>query len=89
MLVLSRRTESTIHIGANVQITVLEIRKGRVKLGIDAPSKVTVLRGELLPAASGSHPAAAFAGLRPTANATAAAALRIGAGHCSIAETPP
>ena len=55
MLVLSRCRDSAIHIGADVKITVLEVHKGRVKLGIDAPNEVSVRRGELLPLASVSH----------------------------------
>ena len=60
MLVLSRCQESTVHIGADITVTVLEIRKGRVRLGITAPDTVSVLRGELFPPASDnrSHAAA-------------------------------
>lgn len=53
MLVLSRRRDSKIQIGADakITITVLAIHKGHVKLGIDAPNEISILRGELsLPA---------------------------------------
>ena len=68
MLVLSRCQESTVHIGADITVTVLEIRKGRVKLGINAPDAVSVLRGELFPPASGnrSHVAAALSRITAT-----------------------
>ena len=56
MLVLSRRRDSTIRIGANVEITVLGIQKGRVRLGIHAPDDILVQRRELLPPAGGSLP---------------------------------
>jgi len=47
MLVLSRKTSQRILIGENIQITVVGVEGGRVRLGIDAPSDVVVLRGEL------------------------------------------
>lgn len=46
MLVLSRSQDSAIQIGADVTITVLGIHKGRVKLGINAPSAISVRREE-------------------------------------------
>ena len=51
MLVLSRRCETEICIGPDITVKVLEIRKGQVKLGIEAPSRFTVCRRELLPTA--------------------------------------
>jgi carbon storage regulator len=47
MLVLSRRAEEAIVIGDNIIITVLEIDGARVKLGIEAPRSVEVLRSEI------------------------------------------
>lgn len=46
MLVLTRKINETIQIGENVFIKVVEIRGNRVKLGIQAPPSVEVLRGE-------------------------------------------
>lgn len=48
MLVLSRRCEESIRISDDIVITVLEIRAGRVRLGIQAPAQMCVLRTELL-----------------------------------------
>lgn len=48
MLVLTRRLNERIVIGDNVRITVVGIRGNHVRLGIEAPPKVTVLRDELL-----------------------------------------
>jgi carbon storage regulator len=49
MLVLSRRCRESIVLPADgVTIRVLEIRANRVRLGIEAPSGVSVLRGELI-----------------------------------------
>ena len=49
MLVLSRTRNTKIYIGSDITIKVLEIRKRRVKLGIEAPSKLPVLRDEIQP----------------------------------------
>lgn len=49
MLVLSRRLHEHILIGGAIQITVLDIsRNGQVKLGIEAPREVSIVRSELL-----------------------------------------
>ena len=42
MLVLSRKENETIVIGDDVFINVVEIRGGKVWLGVDAPKSVTV-----------------------------------------------
>lgn len=47
MLRLSRRPGETIDIGADVRITVAAIKGGRVSIGVDAPSDVLILRGEV------------------------------------------
>lgn len=47
MLVLSRRLGETIRIGSDITITVLEISGNRIRVGIDAPAQIAVLRGEL------------------------------------------
>ncbi len=47
MLVLSRKREESIRIGGDVVVTVLEIRGGRVRLGVEAPTQIRVLRSEL------------------------------------------
>ena len=47
MLVLSRRRDQTLVIGDNVEVTVLEIKGGQVRLGINAPKAVAVHRGEI------------------------------------------
>ena len=49
MLVISRREGETILLsdGGAITVKVLSIERGRVKLGIEANSKVQILRGEL------------------------------------------
>lgn len=44
MLVLARRKEETIRIGDDIQIMVISISGSQVKLGIDAPADVSVVR---------------------------------------------
>jgi len=46
MLVLSRKKNQSIQIG-NIVITVNQVKKNKVMLGIDAPNEVKILRGEL------------------------------------------
>jgi carbon storage regulator len=48
VLVLTRRTEESVVIGGNIIVTVLGVEGEKVKLGIDAPREVTILRNELL-----------------------------------------
>jgi len=48
MLVLSRKPGEKVHIGADILVTVLEVKGNRVRLGIEAPRSVTVTREELL-----------------------------------------
>jgi carbon storage regulator CsrA len=52
MLVLERKCEEKIRIGNNITITVFRIEGKAVRLGIEAPSDITVLRGELRPTLS-------------------------------------
>lgn len=50
MLVLSRKLGEKIVIDTDITITVVEVQGNRVKLGIQAPANVRVLRQELLAA---------------------------------------
>lgn len=47
MLVLSRQRDETIMIGDSVEITVVDIRGDRVRLGITAPREIQVHRKEV------------------------------------------
>ena len=48
MLVLSRKKQEKLLIGENIWITIVDIGRGQVKIAIDAPSDVKVLREELI-----------------------------------------
>ncbi|HJO06228.1 MAG TPA: carbon storage regulator CsrA [Chloroflexota bacterium] len=47
MLILTRKIGESIVIADDITVTVLEISGERVKIGIDAPRSVTILRHEL------------------------------------------
>jgi carbon storage regulator CsrA len=47
MLVLTRKTTETIRIGNDVTITILRVKGQTVRVGIEAPRDVRVVRGEL------------------------------------------
>ena len=48
MLVLSRKTEQRIQIGRDVTITILQVKGHAVRVGVEAPHGMKVLRGELV-----------------------------------------
>jgi carbon storage regulator len=63
MLVLSRQRDETIMIGDDVEVTIVDIRGDKVRLGINAPSEIPVHRKEVYDAirrenelAAGLHP---------------------------------
>ena len=47
MLVLSRQRDQSIMIGDDIEITVVDIRGDKVRLGINAPQSITVHRKEV------------------------------------------
>ena len=49
MLVLTRKRGETIKIGDDILVKVVQTGRGSVKIGIQAPSHLRVLRGELTP----------------------------------------
>lgn len=48
MLVLTRKLMEKLYIGDNVCVTVVRLEGGQVRLGIEAPREVAVVRAELL-----------------------------------------
>lgn len=48
MLIISRKVDESIMIGDDIKITITEIHKSYIKLGIDAPKDITVVRNELI-----------------------------------------
>jgi carbon storage regulator len=47
MLILTRRVGETLVIGDNIEITVLAVKGGQVRIGVKAPRDVTVHREEI------------------------------------------
>jgi len=55
MLVLSRKSNETIKIGDDIEIRILEVKGDTVRIGIEAPKSVDILRGELVLSISESN----------------------------------
>jgi carbon storage regulator CsrA len=47
MLVLTRKLQEKIRIGSDITITVLRVKGNTVRIGVEAPRDVRVVRGEL------------------------------------------
>ena len=58
MLVLSRRQSERIRLGDSIVVTVVRVAGDKVRLGIEAPPNVVVLREELEPYDQSASPAA-------------------------------
>jgi len=91
MLVLSRQRDETIMIGDDVELTVVDIRGDKVRIGIKAPSSVAVHRKEVYDAIRNENQQAAgfrgeiiafgsrrSVGPRPTGGTVLSAAARLG-----------
>jgi carbon storage regulator len=48
MLVLSRKIQERLIIDGDIRISVVDIRGNQVRLGIEAPDRVAILREELI-----------------------------------------
>jgi len=53
MLVLSRRIGEEIVVGNDIRLTLVSVQGGRVKLGISAPTSISIRRAELAPVGTG------------------------------------
>jgi carbon storage regulator len=47
MLVLTRRPNQSIMIGDEIELTILSIAHGKVRIGVNAPRDIPVFRGEI------------------------------------------
>lgn len=47
MLILNRKPGETIIIGENIEVKILEVQDGKVKIGIEAPKDISILRKEV------------------------------------------
>lgn len=101
MLVLSRQRDETIMIGDDIEISVVDIRGDKVRLGITAPTRIAVHRKEVYEAIkrenaeaarmSGTDVSAIAGNLRPGTNGTprrVPASVITSAGINAAATTP-
>ena len=57
MLVLQRKTSQSLVINGNITISIMEIGSDKVKIAIDAPKEIPIVRSELLDAANSNREA--------------------------------
>lgn len=48
MLILTRKMGQSVIIGGNIEINILEIEEDKVKIGVNAPKEISILRKELI-----------------------------------------
>lgn len=53
MLVLSRKIGESLRIGEDVELIILDVNRGQVRIGIEAPKTTNIVRSELLTRAQG------------------------------------
>ena len=58
MLILQRKAGESVMIGDEIEVSVLSVEAGRVRLAIQAPKSVSILRSELKIAAEVNREAA-------------------------------
>jgi carbon storage regulator len=57
MLILQRKASESLMIGDNIKVSIVEINADRVKISIDAPKNIPIVRTELLDAAASNREA--------------------------------
>ena len=55
MLVLSRKNRQQLIIGDHIRLTILGIQGNTIRLGIEAPQEIRIVRGELAPASEADN----------------------------------
>ena len=76
MLVLTRKLMEKLYIGDTICVTVVRLEGGQVRLGIEAPREIAVVRAELLGQRRGAAPADPSAPAEPAAITTRPVAAR-------------
>ncbi len=77
MLVLTRKSNQSIMIGDDIEITVLSVMGEKVRIGIQAPQKVPVFRKEIYLEIHSEGESAAVAGAAAPGGRTAPGGRRI------------
>ena len=62
MLVVTRKQDESLIISDNIEVTILEVSKDKVKIGISAPKEVKIIRSELKDAQQTNEQAAQASG---------------------------
>lgn len=94
MLVLSRQRDETIMIGDDVEITIVDVRGDKVRLGITAPPRIAVHRKEVYEAIRAENEQAArslaapFDGLKPSIG-SGPPRIKGGAARLITPQSPP
>ena len=65
MLALSRKKGESLFIGDDIEVVVVDVKGDQVRLGINAPRDLVILRSELVEAIRNANLAAARAGVFP------------------------
>lgn len=63
MLILTRKLDESVIIGEDVQISIVEINKNNIKLGINAPKDITIYREEVFKKIQEENQLASFSGI--------------------------
>lgn len=77
MLVLTRREGESFTLGDDIEVEILDIKPGVIRVGIRAPRSVRVMRSELIAAVAASNQEAVIDGAGAPAAASAAASLTV------------
>jgi carbon storage regulator CsrA len=85
MLVLTRKHQEKIRIGDNITITILKTKGKAVRVGIEAPADIAVVRGELVANAAAASPSRESRTGRPIEQPAAARRARKGPAHLETA----
>lgn len=56
MLVLSRKIGESLRIGEDIELVILDVNRGQVRIGIEAPKTTNIVRSELLTRVQGEQP---------------------------------
>ena len=58
MLILQRKAGQSLRIGENITVTIVAVENNRVRIAIDAPTDISILRSELIEAIAANREAA-------------------------------
>lgn len=57
MLILQRKAGQSLRIGENITVTIVAVENNRVRIAIDAPADISILRSELIEAIAANQEA--------------------------------